>query len=1119
MEAAFHALCAENAQEAARLCKRWLESGGATDAPSSVRSITVLRRVARELGEKTREGARLLEAVAHVLEGHGRYEESLKLLTALSASGPPQEVALKRRLGSLAWRVGKTRLALRHLGACVGAEVEAADPVEAVHARSELALLRHFRGDTDEALEHAAHGIALWKKLRAAKRESTLSSVVKLHGILGQVCIRRLQFNEAIDALQAGLKVASGKTAPANVCLLLNNLALAQHLGGDLSAALETFSLAEGQARELADPAALASVRANVAQLHAKQGQFHLARDLLDTLENAPAVRQSSRLRLGSLYSQGLYLNLLRGEADSVWTEVEDLAATVGDAFLGRFAGLQRAEGYIFSGRYAAARGILEAAIPKEGRRKGKQELLESLHDSLVHSRLATVAALCGDRETSRSARDRVASTMSDGREVPAMLHSWSLVYGGIAAVETGDWIEAHSMLTEALDTFVRTGFLAGQVECHLALADGLLRQSTGDPNHPDEHVLTKVKESIRHAKEAPFEAPTGVSPRDRDLRVALLDARYALHDLLRRIDGNGPLEQTEEVQQSLADSLVRVAGDPALTHTAEYTLQLELLLSVSATLRGDRQAARDAEARARAAQRQLARSLCASARKAFGKRDPWQRYGLTAFRPGSGAQRLGRASTEALEHVLSAVARGPAGSFNSLLGLLAARLGVELRMWGETLEQPLTGGELPKGTARCTLVTFISTQGRLTGGLRASRDATLPFTAEEEVLINLAGKALAPWVTRGAATTPARPDAERSTEELSAHRKREKPRGSARTETRKVGVSSRFVQRVLEEEGIVAAGREMQRVITLARKLAMADLPILITGESGTGKDVVARLIHLLSPRADAPFLSQSASAVPEELFEADLFGYEQGAFTGAEQTRTGFLFRASGGTFHLEEIGDLAPGMQQRFLRVLEENVVRPLGATSARQLDVHFIASTHQDIEAMLEAGSFRRDLFFRLSGARISLPPLRRRLDEIPALAEHYWAEFAKSRSRFPTSTREALCSHTWPGNVRELITVLRRLSLEVSGVPSAGDVRAVLGEATTQGPFCPGLFESSSYAELKQSLEESYLEHLWTKHAGDLERIATDLGTTSRSVYRRFERLGLKPKDLAQRGRK
>jgi DNA-binding NtrC family response regulator len=177
------------------------------------------------------------------------------------------------------------------------------------------------------------------------------------------------------------------------------------------------------------------------------------------------------------------------------------------------------------------------------------------------------------------------------------------------------------------------------------------------------------------------------------------------------------------------------------------------------------------------------------------------------------------------------------------------------------------------------------------------------------------------------------------------------------------------------------------------------------------------------------------------------------------------------------------------------------------------VRFVTSTQRDLEAMVRRGQFRKDLYYRLNGARIHLPSLSERKDDIADLVEHHWRALTGSTSRFPTAALDALRSHDWPGNVRELVSVLRRLSLDTAGAPGTTDVRAALGQREARGLFPPSLFESHSFDEVTRKLEKSYLEHLFEKHAGNLEDIAAVLKTTTRSIYRRFERLGLKPRDL------
>jgi transcriptional regulator with PAS, ATPase and Fis domain len=204
----------------------------------------------------------------------------------------------------------------------------------------------------------------------------------------------------------------------------------------------------------------------------------------------------------------------------------------------------------------------------------------------------------------------------------------------------------------------------------------------------------------------------------------------------------------------------------------------------------------------------------------------------------------------------------------------------------------------------------------------------------------------------------------------------------------------------------------------------------VLITGETGTGKEILAREIHRLSPRRDGPMLAINCAALAETLLESELFGHRKGSFTGAASEHIGLIESAAGGTLLLDEIGDVSPHLQTRLLRVLDERAVLPVGARRPRPVDVRFVAATHNDLEASVRAGTFRRDLFFRLNGVRLRVPPLRDRRVEIAPLAKAFAtaASHALGRKETPhiaEATFTALRAHHWPGNVRELRNVIAR----------------------------------------------------------------------------------------------
>ncbi len=230
----------------------------------------------------------------------------------------------------------------------------------------------------------------------------------------------------------------------------------------------------------------------------------------------------------------------------------------------------------------------------------------------------------------------------------------------------------------------------------------------------------------------------------------------------------------------------------------------------------------------------------------------------------------------------------------------------------------------------------------------------------------------------------------------------------------------------------MVGKSEAMQRVFELVKKIGPARTSILLSGESGTGKELVARALHHLAgePRASGPFVGINCGAIPDNLLESELFGHTKGAFTGAAADKRGLFEAASGGTLLLDEVGELSGAMQVKLLRVLQERKVKPVGATAEREVDVRVIAATHRDLDAEVERGSFRRDLFYRLNVVQIHLPPLHTRREDIPLLAEHFLRKHAAALGRpplagFAPDAMKALCEYDYPGNVRELENVVER----------------------------------------------------------------------------------------------
>jgi DNA-binding NtrC family response regulator len=302
--------------------------------------------------------------------------------------------------------------------------------------------------------------------------------------------------------------------------------------------------------------------------------------------------------------------------------------------------------------------------------------------------------------------------------------------------------------------------------------------------------------------------------------------------------------------------------------------------------------------------------------------------------------------------------------------------------------------------------------------------------------------------------------------------------------------------------DGIVGRSGPMKQVFERVHRVAPTDTTVLILGESGTGKELVARALHDRSERRDGPLIAVNCAAIPDSLIEAELFGHEKGAFTGADRTREGLIEAASGGTLFLDEIAELPPAAQARLLRVMQESEIRRVGASQSRHVDVRLIAATHRDLPKLVEAEAFREDLYFRINVMEIRLPPLRNRPDDIPELAR-FMLNKACQRLNRPAMTLgddalAAITAHDWPGNVRELEnTIERAVILADNDSVSAEDLAL------------PGRSSDPDNASADLSLEE-YFRAFVRSHEGQLTEteLARRLGISRKALWQKRQRLGL-----------
>jgi len=301
-----------------------------------------------------------------------------------------------------------------------------------------------------------------------------------------------------------------------------------------------------------------------------------------------------------------------------------------------------------------------------------------------------------------------------------------------------------------------------------------------------------------------------------------------------------------------------------------------------------------------------------------------------------------------------------------------------------------------------------------------------------------------------------------------------------------------------------------MRQTKRLALKVAPTSSTVLILGESGTGKEVLARAVHLASPRRERPFVAVNCAALPEGLVESELFGHQRGAFTGAQTSRKGRFEQAHGGTLFLDEVGDIPLPVQVKLLRVLQEGRVEPVGASASVEVDVRILAATHRDLSAAIEEGRFREDLYYRLNVFSLTLPPLRDRPEDVPLLVDHLLRRAASSEGAHLTvepRVLERLRGHPFKGNVRELQNWIERAVILADGpILTAADFPAQLFEEPRQAdePAPPAGGLEAQVAELEIRL----LRDALARHSGNKSAAARELGMSERAIRYKLRKHGL-----------
>ncbi len=344
----------------------------------------------------------------------------------------------------------------------------------------------------------------------------------------------------------------------------------------------------------------------------------------------------------------------------------------------------------------------------------------------------------------------------------------------------------------------------------------------------------------------------------------------------------------------------------------------------------------------------------------------------------------------------------------------------------------------------------------------------------------------------------------------------------------RKIRLSQDSEENISFEE-IVGSSPDMLNVYKLIGRTASKNITVLITGESGTGKELIARAIHYNSPRRKKSLVSVNISAIPKELIESELFGYEKGAFTGAAALKKGRFEEADGGTLHIDEIGDLSTDLQSKLLRAIEEKQIYRLGGEKPVSVDPRIIASTNKNLKDAVREGSFREDLFYRLNVISVNLPPLRKRKEDIRELLRHFLkkhsAEFGTEKKVFSREAEQLLITHNWPGNVRELENTIKRLLvLSPDSIISAKETKEAIDSQTGYGEtevterkteeLVRMMVENSDFSMQKVheqvigKVEKQLIETILAKTDGNMKQAATILGINRNTLSKKINDLGI-----------
>ncbi len=1076
-EAALHLMLggqvAEGLDSAREAGKRLHELGRVEDALQ-------LYSVALDHVETTADKSYFLEAKGDLLNKSGQFDEAERAFEALAGqSGLAANDALrvKRKLGGVHQRSGDNDAARRVFEDAMHLVDTVDDIDEHLHLLNELAALHLFRGDFSQSTTFANRGLELLGSAMAKRLEPRVHAMhdLNLRSIAGHILLRQFEHGPAAEEFLHSLKVSERIGTLSNTALILNNLGVAYFLGNRLREALRVYNRAATLARKMGDDTALFSISCNVAGIRARLGEIQAARELLATIEEMPHPRRSKRARLFFLHTQGLVSRVTLQDSKALWDQSIQLADEIPDPVLASYGRVYAAENEIHQGRWEAARRILDE-LDKAG---GQDARLRRAIDS----RRAYLDCVCDNRAavpplaTQVYVFDRTSKSEETSPDYGTL---WDWIFGARALMELGKDADADFWLDRARSVFARFGQAPGVLECSLQLAENALRQRDAK----------RAARWLAAARRALALHDTSGGSVAASVRLPYLEARL------------GILESRSD-RTYVSDRIVDARGN--LPFGVDW--EIGWLLNLVAEDYGEPGAAR----KVRATRERFLNGLQPTDRRSYEERDHRQRLGLAPSENERQPESEASAAADRRLSTLSALreARDVKKALDLVIESCGSRSGAVFLNPGSGIADARavegTGSKFPEDLKRAALATGNGELGqglcveiRRRGGQKLGVLYVLVAKDDDSrelfSFLQLAAQLLADVLT-----------VSRSFDRV--------PRES----TPLLVEDSSKTASLAATTFVESSSPRMLDVFTLVQRTRDSRLPVLLTGESGVGKDLIARWVHTSSPYRDRPFVALDCAAIPEGLLEAELFGYEAGAFTGADRPRVGRLVAAEGGTVYLDHVDSISLEGQTKLLRVLEDGEIRTLGGGSRVKIDARFIASTQRDLAELGARGQFRTDLYFRLSGIRLSIPPLRERIEDIPALVARFQRQVSGGVPEFSSEALEALKSYAWPGNVRELESIVRRLSLTVEGTVNKEDVAQALGIEESSAVVPRWFFEGKTYDEVLDVVKREYLLYLFDKCEGDTKRVARELNTTRRNVYQRYMQAGIRTVDLRSQG--